>query len=213
MDSDARKYIAFALIFVFGILGAALALKLQTSHRVLSLAITFGGGVFIGAGFIHLLGDASGSLDNTDGYPYAMLWASLGVLATLIAEEIALAAPLEEEMEMVDDDPEVQLLRLEAEEQSENQIRQALQSNGKKPKGQQSKQRGGKQQQQQKKKPQQQQPKGTTKQQNSSSSPKNGGASSKAPLAGGNQKKGKSNKGKGNPGRKGSKKGGGGGAR
>lgn len=55
----------------------------------LVLGTMFGGGVFVAAGFIHLLGDAAKSLDPADGYPYAMLACALGVLAPLCIDSLA----------------------------------------------------------------------------------------------------------------------------
>lgn len=69
-----------------------------TSHpkppffRFLHVGSVFGGGVFIGAGFIHLLPDAADGLDadlRFDGYPVAYAIASLGLLLTLLLEVAA----------------------------------------------------------------------------------------------------------------------------
>ena len=87
--------LAYAItIFVVAAVGGGipLAMRVQPGGKgaiILDLGTMFGAGVFIAAGFVHLLGDASGSLDVGDGYPYAMLWCAIGVLIPLIIDTLA----------------------------------------------------------------------------------------------------------------------------
>ena len=92
------KLIGFAyalIIFLCAILPGGLPLFMQTraqSHAAdkgLVLGTIFGGGVFIAAGFIHLLGDASGELNEDGGYPLAELWCAIGVLIPLCIDNVA----------------------------------------------------------------------------------------------------------------------------
>ncbi|KAL3798982.1 hypothetical protein HJC23_005121 [Cyclotella cryptica] len=53
----------------------------------LSLATSFGGGVFLGAALLHLLPDASDILDG-DGFPRANLLCSLGFMMVLALEDV-----------------------------------------------------------------------------------------------------------------------------
>ena len=68
--------IIFAAAAIFGCIPLWLRHKLLASDKpssLLVLGILFGGGVFVAAGFVHLLGDAANALDTDDGYPYACL--------------------------------------------------------------------------------------------------------------------------------------------
>jgi len=90
--SDKEHFAAIGLIFCAGVLGAAGAKRMRSNARALSRSSALGGGVFVGAGFIHLLGDSAEAMENYDSdYPFAMMWASVGVLLTLLVEEGAMA--------------------------------------------------------------------------------------------------------------------------
>ena len=98
------------LIFLVGLMGSLLPLAVNRlapasrkwkdcSELFLSLGSCFGGGVFIAAGFIHLLGDASDDMTdymNTNctfsnkvcDYPWEMLACSIGLLVTMLVDSI-----------------------------------------------------------------------------------------------------------------------------
>ena len=88
--------IAYAvIIFLCAIFPGGLPLFAQerfqsrTMDKCLILGTIFGGGVFIAAGFVHLLGDASSDLNVDDGYPLAELWCAIGVLTPLCIDSVA----------------------------------------------------------------------------------------------------------------------------
>eukprot|EP00035_Acanthoeca_spectabilis_P014174 m.269521 g.269521 ORF g.269521 m.269521 type:complete len:358 (-) comp16070_c0_seq5:1810-2883(-) len=104
-DEYAEHGIAAAAILVAGLLGAALPLWLDSTgqvdlvfkDRLLHRGSVFGAGVFIGAGFIHLLPDAAATLDADpifQGYPTASALASAGLLLTLLVEVAAVRSVL-----------------------------------------------------------------------------------------------------------------------
>ena len=80
------KLLAAALIFVFGIAGAAASRSLQgrSASAWLSVGNCFAGGIFIGAGLIHTLADSAGLF--TDLYPDLdfPVWAALAGLAIVL---------------------------------------------------------------------------------------------------------------------------------
>ena len=56
----------------------------------MTLGTIFGGGIFIAAGFVHLLADAAKDLNiGPDAYPLAELWCAIGVLAPLCIDSAA----------------------------------------------------------------------------------------------------------------------------
>ena len=84
--------VSIALIFLSAAAGSVGARCLRADARALSLALIFGGGVFVSAGFIHLLGSAAASQAfQGDAYPWATFWCSVGVMATLLVEESTIA--------------------------------------------------------------------------------------------------------------------------
>ena len=103
---------AAAIIFLVGFVGSLCPLAVQRfapksknkkcrdgAMLFLSLGSCFGGGVFIAAGFVHLLGDASYDLkqymsvnctlsEDVCNYPWDMLACSLGLLLTMFVDTI-----------------------------------------------------------------------------------------------------------------------------
>ena len=84
------RYLCIASIFFAAAVGATGARCLKASARLLSLGLIFGGGVFVSAGFIHLLGSAQQAFAAYT-YPWATLFCSVGVMATLLVEESTIA--------------------------------------------------------------------------------------------------------------------------
>jgi len=83
-------------IFLSGLCGGGLVIVgarvLLTSRpssiqeRLLGITSSFGGGIFLGAGFCHLLADAIEQLHGAADYPLAELCSALGVLLTFLIE-------------------------------------------------------------------------------------------------------------------------------
>ena len=72
MSLLAIKFIAFVAILVVGLVGGAipfLAARNHGSHRFFSLGNSLAGGIFLGAGFIHLLPEASEVFEDLVEYP------------------------------------------------------------------------------------------------------------------------------------------------
>lgn len=94
------QLLAAIAIFATGLIGGALALR-QGVHgdglpsMVSRLGGPAAGGVFLGAGFIHMLGDASGNfatiLPDVD-FPVAYLLAAVGFVAVLAIERVVFKA-------------------------------------------------------------------------------------------------------------------------
>ena len=83
-----------ACIFVISIIGATSPIALRNSQnenrdRFLNLGSLFGAGVFLSAGFVHLLGDVAAELD--DGYPWAMTVSSSALILTMLIEKVVLS--------------------------------------------------------------------------------------------------------------------------
>ena len=87
---DNVHLVSMAVIFLSAAAGSVSARCLRANARALSLALIFGGGVFVSAGFIHLLGSAQQAF-AADAYPWATFWCSVGVMATLLVEESTIA--------------------------------------------------------------------------------------------------------------------------
>lgn len=83
--------LVFALvIFAMGLLGGLLPLAMcRVGRHALGAACSFGGGVFVAAGAIHLLPDASSVLDTRDAFPVATLICSSTMLAFLLVGALA----------------------------------------------------------------------------------------------------------------------------
>ena len=85
--------LAAASIFVSGMCGGGaiiftsrlLHLGAVTQERILGIASSFGGGVFLAAGYCHLLADAIEQLSSVD-YPIAELCSAIGLMLTFLIE-------------------------------------------------------------------------------------------------------------------------------
>lgn len=85
------KFIAALAILGVGIVGGLiplLAARRQAGRRFLSLGNALAGGIFLGAGFIHLLPEAAEALEEVVDYPLAALLAALGVGVLLLIDRV-----------------------------------------------------------------------------------------------------------------------------
>ncbi|MDE0061724.1 MAG: ZIP family metal transporter [Gammaproteobacteria bacterium] len=85
------KIIAALAILGVGIVGGLiplLAARRQAGRRYLSLGNALAGGIFLGAGFIHLLPEAAEALEEVAEYPLAALLAALGVGVLLLIDRV-----------------------------------------------------------------------------------------------------------------------------
>jgi hypothetical protein len=104
MDVVTFKYIAMISLFVMAMAGGLWPMKIGKAPNAkvfLSLGNTFGGGVFLGGGLLHLLPESNENLltvsetlnmPSLQSYPFAFLLCGLGFFAILIVEEVALAS-------------------------------------------------------------------------------------------------------------------------
>lgn len=96
MDIHLFKVISFVSIFLTGLLGGGLAVWLAASsrsERFFSLGSAFAGGIFLGAGLIHMLPDArEGFQAAVPGYafPWVALICACGFLLVLFLERVVL---------------------------------------------------------------------------------------------------------------------------
>ena len=91
MTLVALKIVAAVTILVAGVVGGTiplLAARHHASRRFFSLGNALAGGIFLGAGFIHLLPDASKALEGVTAYPLAPLLASVGVVMLLLIDRV-----------------------------------------------------------------------------------------------------------------------------
>lgn len=96
-QSLAFASIIFASAAVFGCAPLWLRDKLLATDEpsmLLLLGILFGGGVFVAAGLVHLLGDAAAALDVGGGYPLAMLWCGIGFFIPVCIDKLVSARML-----------------------------------------------------------------------------------------------------------------------
>ena len=87
----ALKIVAAVAILVVGVVGGAiplLAAHHHASRRFFSLGNALAGGIFLGAGFIHLLPDAGEALEGVAAYPLAPLLAAVGVVVLLLIDRV-----------------------------------------------------------------------------------------------------------------------------
>ena len=85
------KFTAALAILAVGIVGGIiplLAARHDASHRFLSLGNALAGGIFLGAGFIHLLPEATEALEGAVDYPLAPLLAAVGVVVLLLIDRV-----------------------------------------------------------------------------------------------------------------------------
>ena len=85
------KIIAGLAILGIGIVGGLIPLiatRRQAGRRFLSLGNALAGGIFLGAGFIHLLPEAGEALEAVVEYPLAPLLAALGVGILLLIDRV-----------------------------------------------------------------------------------------------------------------------------
>ncbi len=97
MTPWARSGAFAATIFAVGLFGAVSPILLRERRgahreRLLSLGSVFGAGVFLSAGFVHMLADAAQDLDG-GGYPWAMLVCSAALLALMLFENAVKPRP------------------------------------------------------------------------------------------------------------------------
>ena len=89
----AIKVLGALAILTVGLVGGAipiLATRHHSSHRLLSLGNALAGGIFLGAGFMHLLPEASEALEDVIEYPLAPLLAATGVCVLLLIDRVLL---------------------------------------------------------------------------------------------------------------------------
>jgi zinc transporter ZupT len=90
--SKQGAHLATFLVFCCGVLGAFGSRLLRARRRAMSVGSVFGGGVFLGAGLIHLLPDAADDLaERFPDYPVANAVCVAGILLTMVVEESTLA--------------------------------------------------------------------------------------------------------------------------
>lgn len=83
------KVLAVVAILAVGIIGGIIPILVtrhRASRRFLSLSNAFAGGIFLGAGFLHLLPEAGEALEEAIDYPLAPLLAAIGVCALLLID-------------------------------------------------------------------------------------------------------------------------------
>ncbi len=93
MSPFAIKIIAGLSILGIAIVGGAIPIlvaRRQASRRYLSLGNALAGGIFLGAGFVHLLPEADEALRDVVDYPLAPLLAALGVGLLLLMDRVVL---------------------------------------------------------------------------------------------------------------------------
>ncbi len=91
MSLLAIKIAAALAILAVGIVGGlipSLVLRRDASHRFMSLGNCLAGGIFLGAGFIHLLPEADAELHEFVDYPLAPLLAAVGVGVLLLIDRV-----------------------------------------------------------------------------------------------------------------------------
>ena len=102
---DLFRLIAMIAVFLTGIVGGLTAVRLGRSEgsarRLLSLGSAFSGGIFLGAGLLHMLPDSvdgfKSAFAHTD-YPYAALLCAAGFAIVLMLERVVVGG---DEVEVV----------------------------------------------------------------------------------------------------------------
>jgi len=98
MDSANSHVLVAIIIWCSAVLGYLSSLSCSGSPRVLALGNTFGGGVLLAAGLVHLANDSLGAFEEAKAsswakrydFPWAAFFVSLGFLLTLFIEETVL---------------------------------------------------------------------------------------------------------------------------
>lgn len=97
IDHDTFKIIALVVIFLVGVAGGLVARSARNdggADFAFSIGSVFAGGIFLGAGLVHLLPDGIGALNlyfvDSD-FPIGYLIAAVGFLGVLFVEEILFA--------------------------------------------------------------------------------------------------------------------------
>lgn len=91
MSLLAVKVVSVVTILVVGLIGGAIPIiagRFEGRRRLVSLGNAFAGGVFLGAGLIHLLPDAAEKLRTLSDYPIAGLLATAGLAFLLLIDRI-----------------------------------------------------------------------------------------------------------------------------
>ena len=94
------KIVATVAILAVAMVGGAIPLLMTRnhgSHRFFSLGNSFSGGIFLGAGFIHLLPEAAESLGGVTEYPLASLLAAVGVALLLLIDRVVFDSHLQKD--------------------------------------------------------------------------------------------------------------------
>ena len=89
------KFIAFIAVFATGLMGGLLSKWVSESKKsalIFSLGNAFAGGVFLGAGLIHMMPDAQQEFRDLTGtdYPWFAVVCCVGFLSILFLEKIAI---------------------------------------------------------------------------------------------------------------------------
>ena len=96
------KTAAILLIFVAGVAGGLLPVKIGVSEqKYLSLGNAFAGGIFLGAGLIHMLSDANEKFQSLAGsvdYPLGILLCGCGFILILFLEKVMIRGEAERSM-------------------------------------------------------------------------------------------------------------------
>jgi zinc transporter 1/2/3 len=91
MSLLAVKGLSILAIIAVGLIGGAIPMRAagrKASERFFSLGNAFAGGVFLGAGFIHLLPDGAENLSAFSDYPLAALFAASGLVILLLIDKV-----------------------------------------------------------------------------------------------------------------------------
>jgi hypothetical protein len=90
------KVLSAIAILAVGLIGGAIPIvagRYANSRRFFSLGNAFAGGVFLGAGLIHLLPDGNDKLRDVTAYPLAFLLATLGLALLLLIDRVIFSHP------------------------------------------------------------------------------------------------------------------------
>lgn len=102
------KIVATVAILAVAMIGGAIPLLMTRnhgSHRFFSLGNSFSGGIFLGAGFIHLLPEATELLEGVSEYPLASLLAAAGVALLLLIDRVVFDTYIQENNEKTGKQP------------------------------------------------------------------------------------------------------------